>query len=318
MLLQRHDNEWMPVAYASRVMSDAETRYAQIEKEMLAISFACEHFHQYIFGQVVEVETDHKPLVSIFKKSLNDCPLRLQRLLLRVQKYDLRIGYTPGKFMHTADALSRGTDMSTKLTKSAQEEDLKVYVDSVIKSLPISDRKLQMIREETQNDPKLQLLAEVIVTGFPETRTECPKEISEYWNIRTELSLCDGIIMKTDCIVIPVTLRKEMLTKIHTGHLGIEKCRNRAKQVMYWPGMYAQIEEMVNSFSTCIKFRPKHLNNRLNHLNHMIYVIIHGKKWEQICVYSMEKIILCYVITTPIIQKCVVCTMCQVNQSLMQ
>lgn len=76
--------------------------------------------------------------------------------------------------MHTADALSRGTDMSTKLTKSAQVEDLKVYVDSVIKSLPISHRKLQMIREETQNDPKLQLLAEVIVTGFPETRTECP------------------------------------------------------------------------------------------------------------------------------------------------
>jgi hypothetical protein len=145
VLLQKHDNEWMSVAYASRVMSDAETRYAQIEKEMLAISFACEHFHQYIFGQAVEVETDHKPLVSIFKKSLNDCPLRLQRLLLRVQKYDLRIGYTPGKFMHTADALSRGTDMSAKLTKSAQEEDLKVYVDSVIKSLPISDRKLQMI-----------------------------------------------------------------------------------------------------------------------------------------------------------------------------
>uniref|UniRef100_A0A8W8HU78 Retropepsins domain-containing protein n=1 Tax=Magallana gigas TaxID=29159 RepID=A0A8W8HU78_MAGGI len=71
-------------------------------------------------------------------------------------------------------ACDKGTDMSTKLTKSAQEEDLKVYVDSVIKSLPIKDRKLQMIREETQNDPKLQLLAEVIVTGFPETRTECP------------------------------------------------------------------------------------------------------------------------------------------------
>lgn len=56
--------------------------------------------------------------------------------------------------------------------------------------------------------------------------------------------------MKTDRIVIPVTLRKEMLTKIHTGHRGIEKCRNRAKQVMYWPGIYAQMEEMVNSCST--------------------------------------------------------------------
>jgi hypothetical protein len=79
-------------------MSDAETRYAQIKKEMLAISFAFEHFHQYVFGQAVEVGTDQKPLMSIFKKSLNDCPLRLQRLLLRVQKYDLRIGYTPGIF----------------------------------------------------------------------------------------------------------------------------------------------------------------------------------------------------------------------------
>lgn len=57
------------------------------------------------------------------------------------------------------------------------------------------------------------------------------------------MSLCDGIIIKTDRIVISVTLRKEMHTKIHTGHLGIEKFANRAKQLMYWPGMYAQIEE---------------------------------------------------------------------------
>jgi hypothetical protein len=166
--------------------------------------------------------------------------------------------------------------MSAKLTKSAQEEDLKVYVDSVIKSLPISDRKLQMIRKETQCDRKLQILAEVIVTGFPETRMEYPKEILEYWNIRTEMSLCDGIIMKTDRIVILSTLRKEMLSKIHTGHLGIEKCRNRAKQVMYWPGMNAQIEETVNSCSTCIKFRPKQPSEPL--------------KPHDLCKYPWEKV----------------------------
>lgn len=82
--------------------------------------------------------------------------------------------------------------------------------------------------------------------------------------------------MKTDRIVIPVTLRKEMLTKIHTGHRGIEKCRNRAKQVMYWPGIYAQMEEMVNSCSTCIKFRPKQPSEPL--------------KPHDLCNYPWEKV----------------------------
>jgi hypothetical protein len=68
------------VAYASRALSPAQERYAQIEKQLLAIVFACEKFHQYIFGKKVQVETDHKLLVSIFKKPLNDCPMRLQRI----------------------------------------------------------------------------------------------------------------------------------------------------------------------------------------------------------------------------------------------
>ena len=66
-----------PVAYASRALTDSQQRYAQIEKELLAIVFACDKFNQFIYGKTVQVETDHKPLVSIFKKSLNDCPMRL-------------------------------------------------------------------------------------------------------------------------------------------------------------------------------------------------------------------------------------------------
>ena len=80
----------------------------KIEKECLGIVFACERFHQYIYGQELECETNHKPLVSIInKKNLSDCSLRIQRLLLRLQKYDIRLVYTPGKFMYTSDALSR-------------------------------------------------------------------------------------------------------------------------------------------------------------------------------------------------------------------
>ena len=79
-----------PVAFASRTLSQVEQRYAQIEKECLAIVFACAKFSQYITRrEVIPVETDHKPLQSIFKKSLLTAPSRLQRMLLRLQCYNL-------------------------------------------------------------------------------------------------------------------------------------------------------------------------------------------------------------------------------------
>ena len=74
-------------------------RYAQIEKEMLAIVFGVERFEQYVYGRPVHVETDHKPLESIFKKSLISAPKRLQRMLLRLQKFDLFVSYKKGSEM---------------------------------------------------------------------------------------------------------------------------------------------------------------------------------------------------------------------------
>ena len=87
-----------PVAYASRALTPAEMRYAQIEKELLAIVFACERFEAYIYGrQIVRVETDHQPLELIVKKPLNSAPTRLQRMLLRLQRYCLDVTYKKGK-----------------------------------------------------------------------------------------------------------------------------------------------------------------------------------------------------------------------------
>ena len=97
-----------PVAYASRALTDTETRYAQIEKELLAIVFACDRFDAYIYGRnVVHVESDHQPLELIMRKSLGDAPKRLQRMLLQLQKYSLNVHYKKGTQMHLADTLSR-------------------------------------------------------------------------------------------------------------------------------------------------------------------------------------------------------------------
>ena len=87
-----------PVAYASRALTPTETRYAQIEKELLAIVFACDHFNMYIYGRKeVNIETDHQPLEAIMKKPLYSAPERLQRMLLRLQKYNLLIKYKVNK-----------------------------------------------------------------------------------------------------------------------------------------------------------------------------------------------------------------------------
>lgn len=97
-----------PVEFASVTLIDTQTRYAQIEKEMLAIVFALERFHQYVFGRDdVIIETDHKPLEALFKKSLDSVPARLQRMMLRVQAYNFGVIYKPGKYMYVADTLSR-------------------------------------------------------------------------------------------------------------------------------------------------------------------------------------------------------------------
>lgn len=80
----------------------------QIEKELLAIVFACDRFDAYLYGRkVVHVESDHQPLELIMRKSLNVTPKRLQRILLHLQKYSLNVYYKKGNQMHLADTLSR-------------------------------------------------------------------------------------------------------------------------------------------------------------------------------------------------------------------
>ena len=86
-----------PVAYASKALTPCETRYANIEREMLAVAWGCIKFHHYLYGRKFICQTDHKPLEDIHLKHLSDAPPRLQRLLLKLQPYDITIKYIPGQ-----------------------------------------------------------------------------------------------------------------------------------------------------------------------------------------------------------------------------
>ena len=128
----------LPVMYASKALTMTEKNYAQIEKEALAIAFACIKFHQFFYGKSVIVESDHKPLENIFKKPLNQCPARIQIIRLRTQMYDINVMYKPGKELFLADALSRAYLLNEK---DNFDEEIEAHVCMIKVNLSISIKK---------------------------------------------------------------------------------------------------------------------------------------------------------------------------------
>lgn len=107
---KQKDLNWKPVAYQSRSLTACEQRYAQIEKEALTNTWACERFNSYLLGKTFEVQTDHKPLIYLLssKKDLDCLSPRNQRFRMRLMKYSFNIVHVPGKGLNCADAVSRG------------------------------------------------------------------------------------------------------------------------------------------------------------------------------------------------------------------
>lgn len=243
--------EAQPVAYASRSLNSAERNYAQIEKEMLAIVFGLTKFHEYVYGKEVEIETDHKPLESLFRKPLSCAPQRIQRMMLKIQQYQVQVKYKPGKELYIADTLSRAAQQTTG---SEVEEEFEVHV---VDSLPISTMKTREFQVETENDEVLGKLRNAVLQGWPESKRELDPDLTPYWNVRDEVSICDGLLFKGDRIITPVHLQSEMLQRVHSSHLGVEKCLARARELLYWPGMTSQIKDKVAQCGVCNKYRNK-------------------------------------------------------------
>ncbi len=140
VLLQDHGGGRLkPVAFCSRMLSDTEQRYAQIEKECLASVWVCEKFDRFLCGLVeFRLLTDHKPLVPLINiKDLDNTPLRCQRLLMRLMRYGAKAEYAPGKTLVVADALSRSPVQTT--SSSLLIEDVKLHVEMVESNLPIRE-----------------------------------------------------------------------------------------------------------------------------------------------------------------------------------
>ncbi|KAK3752856.1 hypothetical protein QZH41_000328 [Actinostola sp. cb2023] len=148
------------VAYASRALTDVESRYSQTEREALGVIWGCEYFHLYVYGKPVTVVTDHKPLVTIFNDPKSKPPARIERWTLRLQPYQVTIVYKKG-CNNPADFMSRHPEKDTPVT-SRQQKIAEEFVDYIVHTSTPKSLKLQDIASATEQDPTLQAVMKAV------------------------------------------------------------------------------------------------------------------------------------------------------------
>ena len=188
VLLQKKNSSWRPVVYASRSMTETEKRYAQIEKEALATTWACEKFSSYILGMEFAIETDHKPLVPLLgTKHLDSLPPRILRFRLRLSRFNYSISHIPGKLLYTADVLSRFPSTSNNNDSKLQDE-VEAQVDQCVTHLPANSGKIDEYRKAQTTDYVCSSIIRYCREGWPEKR-DIGNMFIPYWKARGELTL---------------------------------------------------------------------------------------------------------------------------------
>ena len=258
VLMQKVDDSWKPVFYASRAMTSTEQRYAQVEKEALAMTWSCEKFSDFLIGmQDFTIETDHKPLLALMKtKQLDELTPRIQRFRMRMMRFSYHIVFTAGKNLATADALSRAPTSQPGREEEKKEDETRAYVRSVVECLPATDQRLEEVRREQELDEICRNVKDFVLRDhWPET---AKKEYSSYYFERHSFSVVDNILLYAGRLVIPSVLRKEMLDRLHQGHQGIVKTRALARSTVWWPGLSKDIGTLVQCCPECELYRREH------------------------------------------------------------
>ena len=269
VLLQKHcacksvtpdccTNGWRITLAGSRFLLGRETRYAPIEGEALAVAWALEHSRFFTLGcDNLVVVTDHKPLTKILgDRTLDEIHNpRLFRLKQRTLPWRFSIVHLPGDTNSAADAISRyPTTHDPEAQIFSEEEEAEV---SAIKFSMQSDLTVSWddMVSHTQQDPDLCAILVYIQDGFP---TNCPDSevLHSFWQYRKALYELDGVIMYDDRVVVPRTLRQKVLRMFHAAHQGVSTMEQRARELVFWPGMTLSFDGIRASCQECTANAP--------------------------------------------------------------
>jgi len=260
LLEQRQaDTEWRPVYYASRTLSDTEKRYAQVEKEALASTWACEKFNRYLEGlEDFELRTDHRPLVSILgSKAIGDLTPRLQRFRMRLRCYRYHVTYVPGKYLYAADHLSRSPHSGELSSEQdvLDDESVNYSINAILDDLPMSDCRLQEIRDLQAADKTTQEVIRYVQNGWP-PREDLSADVRPFTQYEADLHIVRGLLALNGLLYLPPPIRSTIIERLHQGHLGVEKCRQRARDSVWYPGISAAIKSYISRCAACVERRP--------------------------------------------------------------
>ena len=237
-----------PIYFASKALTEMKRGYIATEIESLTVAWAVEKFHHFLYGCHFILEMDQNPLKAILSRSLNQATPQLQRILIRTMPYNFTVRYIPGPKNLLADCLSRLGDQKDTIKLP------KLHVYQILHQLPARSDSLQEIWQATQADDELALLKHTNTMGWPNNIKEIPQVLHPYWTFCEELTIEDGLILKGTRIIIPNKKWEAILKQIHDSHLGLTKCKLHAKQLVYWPGLNNQLEQLVLNCQLCLKY----------------------------------------------------------------
>jgi transposase InsO family protein len=239
------EQDGRPVLFASRKLTDCETRYSQIEREFLAIVFAMTRFRNFVLGKKVLVKTDNKPLISHFRKDMDSLPLRIRKWMLALQPYTFTLEHVSARRNIPADTLSR----------YPAEEDVseaEYAGDTICLVMGEAPLSFEEILEQSQLDHELIAIKHAVMAN---QWTKVDETLKPFFPVRNNITLDDsGMVLYQDRIILPVSLRAKALTQVHEGHRGTQKMLETLRGFFYWPGLQEDVRRITADCQACVTF----------------------------------------------------------------
>jgi len=253
------DGSERPIANVSKTLTETQRHYSQIQKEALAIVFGLNKFHQFLYGRKFILVTDHKPLLALFGPSKATPALAANRLTqwaLMLSQYDYSIEYRRTSKHGNVNALSRlpvGPD-----NKFDSEEEV-AHVDTVCTirniSLQLNPTDQGVLAKESAKDPVIDNVIRYTREGWPPKASsgEIQRDysIEDFRKLSDSLSAAHGCLLYGSRVVIPPSLQRQVLELLHLGHFGIQRMKQLARTVVYWPNLGSDIVDQCRQCPTC-------------------------------------------------------------------